>query len=271
MIAPLSAEDQGIIAPQGRVPAPSSLVPPQEPSRPVSRPDFIRGFGLDIPEEEEEEPVEEEANGHVAHDTGTPHDADVSQDMDLDEVDEHRQEPLPVDETATASHSTFHSRHVSKLSAALSIRSAGAFEDDAFDGEDEQPSGTADQAYAGQEDMDLEDVIGEWTGSEDVNLDEPSDGEAVSNYDQPNPRVTDLLSRASVNGPTHRTKNALAKSAWNVAYADERHSKWTSHVGYLTFPVRQKIPSPFLCYKTTISSQIPARKNTYRITGNTLA
>jgi hypothetical protein len=237
----------------------------------VSRPDFIRGFGLDIPEEEEEEPAEEEANEHVAHDSGTPHDADISQDMDLDEVDEHRQEPLPIDGTATASHSTFHSRHVSKLSAALSIRSAGVFEDDAFDGEDEQPSRTAGPVCAGPEDMDLEDVTGEWTGSEDVNLDEPSDREAVSHYDQPHPRVIDLFSRASVNSPTHRTKNALANSAWNVVYADERHNKWTGHVDYPTSPARQRILLLFHCNKTTISSQIPARKSAYRITGNTLA
>ena len=263
--------DQGIVAPQGRIPVtPSSLVPPQEPSQPASRPDFIRGFGLDIPEEEEEI-AEEEANKHVANDSGTPHDPDVSQDIDLDEVDEHRMEPLPIDRTAAASHGAFHSRHVSKLSAALSIQSAGAFEDDAFDGEDEQPSGTPDAVYNGQEDMDLEDVIGEWTGSEDVNLDEPSEGEEVGNCNQPNPRVTDFISRASVNGLTLRTKNALAKSAWNVVYADEHHNKWTNHVVYLIFPVRRKILLLFLCRRMKTSSQIQARKNAYRITGSILA
>jgi hypothetical protein len=148
----------------------------------VSRPDFIRGFGLDIPEEEEEQTAGEEAEEHVAYEGGSQHDVDVSQDMDLDEVDEHVKELLPPDGTVTASQSAFHSRHVSNLSAALSIRSAGALEDDPFDGEDEVPSGTVDAVYrAGQDDMDLEDVIGEWTGSEDVYLDETSDGEEVSN------------------------------------------------------------------------------------------
>jgi hypothetical protein len=164
--------DQGIIAPQGRVPVTSSsLVPPQAASRPVSRPDFTRGFGLDIPEEAEEE-AEEHAQDQVAHEGGN---ADISQDMDLDEVEERE---MSLDGIATASQSRFHSRHVSKLSAALSIRSAGALEEDAFDEEDELTAATVDADYrAGQEDMDLEDAIGEWTGSEDVY--ETSDGEEV--------------------------------------------------------------------------------------------
>ena len=53
-----------IHAPQGRVPTSvASLAPPQVASRPESRPDFLRGFGVDIPEEEEpeeEEPEQEE-------------------------------------------------------------------------------------------------------------------------------------------------------------------------------------------------------------------
>lgn len=168
-----SSYHQGIIVPQGRVPvASSSLFPPQGSSRPASRPDFIRGFGLDIPEEEEGY-AEEQA----AHESGSQHDADISEDMDLDEAEE-RETELPLDGTATASQSRFHSRHVSKLSAALSIRSAGALEDDAFDGEDEEPSLTVDPGYrAAQEDLDLADVIGEWTGSEDVNTNKLSDGE----------------------------------------------------------------------------------------------
>jgi hypothetical protein len=172
-----STYDQSIPAPQGRVPvAPPYLAPPQESSRPVSRPDFIRGFGLDIPEEEEEdEAAEQNVEEQVAHEAGVLQDADSTQDMDIDEVEERVLERLLPDETATASQSRLHSRHISKLSATLSIHSAGALEEEAFDVEDLQPSGT------GQEDMDLEDVIGEWTGSEDVYLGEtPSDGE-VSN------------------------------------------------------------------------------------------
>jgi len=170
-----STHDQGIIAPQGRAPvAPSSLVPSQGSSRPASRPDFIRGFGLDIPEEEEEDACEHDAEDHLAHDN-----AGVSQEsMDLDEVEERDEELLALEGTVTAYQSRLHSRHVSKLSAALSIRSAGALGDDAFDrDEDVGPSvNVVDRVEgAGQEDMDLEDVIGEWTGSEDVYPDETSE------------------------------------------------------------------------------------------------
>jgi hypothetical protein len=46
---------ENIHAPQGRVPVTaSSLALPPSSSRPDSRPDFARGFGLDVPEEEEE-------------------------------------------------------------------------------------------------------------------------------------------------------------------------------------------------------------------------
>lgn len=209
--------DQGMPAPQGRVPvAPFSLIPPQEFSRPVSRPDFIRGFGLDIPEEEEE--VEQNVEEQVAHAVGTFQDADNTQDMDLDEVEERAVELLLPGETATASQSRLHSRHVSKLSAALSIHSAGALEEEAFDEEDLQPSRT------GQEDMDLEDVIGEWTGSEDVYLDETSDGE-VSNLRSSQILIVDPLTRVSVNIPTPRTRNMLAMSAWIVVCVGEHHGR----------------------------------------------
>ncbi|KAG1881013.1 uncharacterized protein F5891DRAFT_1204284 [Suillus fuscotomentosus] len=50
---PFPVPIEGIHAPQGRVPVSvPSLIPPGI-SRESSRPDFIRGFGLDIPEEEE--------------------------------------------------------------------------------------------------------------------------------------------------------------------------------------------------------------------------
>lgn len=173
--------EEGIAAPQGHVPVvPASLVSPQEQSRPLNRPDFVRGFGLDIPEEEEEEEatVEEDTQGQVPQGGATQLDADISQDMELDESVEDREELLPLDGTATASQSRFHSRHVSKLSATLSIRSAGALEEDAFDVEDEDAAVIVDPGYkTGQEDMDLEDVVGEWTGSEDVH--ETSDREGV--------------------------------------------------------------------------------------------
>lgn len=163
---------EGIFAPQGRVPVSvASLVPPQALSRPTSRPDFIRGFGIDIPEEEEPEEVRE---------------AEPSQENIQEEVIlEYAPEIPPNDGTATALQSRFHSRHVSKLSTALSIRSSGALEDEEFIGEevlvDVVDNIDADHSDDEQrENLDLEDPVGEWTGSEDVYMDETSDGEGVS-------------------------------------------------------------------------------------------
>jgi hypothetical protein len=177
-----------IHAPQGRAPVAIASLAPPAVSRPTSRPDFIRGFGLDITEEEEEEeeaaaqaPAEEShEEEHVLVTHEDANDGDASQDMDLDEGEIYPL-PRPLDGTATASQSRIHSRHVSKLSAALSIRSAGALDDD-FDeaAEDLAPPEivTPVEEEAQPEDMDLEDVVGEWTGSEDVYL-ETSDGEEV--------------------------------------------------------------------------------------------
>ncbi|KAG6919477.1 hypothetical protein DXG01_005736 [Tephrocybe rancida] len=179
---PHSAPDalhEGIHAPQGRVPLTlSSLAPPPNASRPTSRPDFIRGFGLDIPEEEEEEA--ENANEKANQDDA----GDDDEGQVIEYAPEQRPSYSPeternLDGMETASQSRFHSRHVSKLSAALSTRSAGALEDEDFIGEEDLEMeddnvGEGDE----QQNGDLEeDVVGEWTGSEDVYMGETSDGE----------------------------------------------------------------------------------------------
>ncbi|KAF8060923.1 hypothetical protein FPV67DRAFT_1673756 [Lyophyllum atratum] len=160
------APQEALYAPQGRAPVSlSSLAPPQV-SRPSSRPDFTRGFGLDIPEEEEEAVEEEQL----------PQDTAGEEQQDLEYTHENMHSG---NGTATASQSRFHSRHVSRLSAALSTRSAGALDDEEFIGEEDLvPDVNVEEAQGGeQEDVDLEDVVGEWTGSEDVYLEETSDGE----------------------------------------------------------------------------------------------
>ncbi|KAG6841541.1 hypothetical protein C0991_009906 [Blastosporella zonata] len=171
---------QGSIhAPQGRVPLSlSSLAPPAAASRPPSsRPDFTRGFGLDIPEEEEEDA--ENANAEVNGDN-VDHDEGQVLEYAPQQAQEYSPATVQMDGVATASQSRLHSRHVSKLSAALSTRSAGALDEDDFVGdedlvmEESENSGEDDQ----QENTGLEeDVVNEWTGSEDVYLGETSDGE----------------------------------------------------------------------------------------------
>lgn len=161
---PLPASVDNIHAPQGRTPANfASLAPPQPLSRPESGPDFMRGFGLDITEEEEEpeegalarvEVQEERAETEV----GTDATQEDNEDLDQDGV-------------STVAQSRIHSRHVSRLSAALSLMSVG--------GTTEPLSATAvmpptevvplRSPVGGVEvdDMD-QDAVGEWTGSEDL-------------------------------------------------------------------------------------------------------
>ncbi|KAG8811243.1 hypothetical protein FRC17_002557, partial [Serendipita sp. 399] len=81
-----------------------------------NKPDFIRGFGLDIAEETEEE-LEEEA----ASQAGMSDIAASELAAAIDELD-----AIPeVDETPSQPNSRLHSRHQSRISAALSLRSLG--------------------------------------------------------------------------------------------------------------------------------------------------
>ncbi|KAK0465644.1 hypothetical protein IW261DRAFT_1686469 [Armillaria novae-zelandiae] len=167
-----------IHAPQGRVPvALPSLAPPLSVSRPDSRPDFTRGFGLDIPEEEEEE--EEE----VAEDENISHADSDEEDFD-EEVDDDEDRGTEDAGMTTASQSQRHSRHTSKLSAALSLRSFGVFNVDGLNERtDLEP--IADGNVSIEEKHDL-DGVEEWTGSEDVFMGhESSDDESIGEWSNP--------------------------------------------------------------------------------------
>lgn len=125
-------------------------------SRPLSRPDFIRGFGLDIPEEEE--PPEDA-------DADNEEDPDQSSDMDLVEADVDAEAET---EESVAMLNRIHSRHVSRLSAALSLRSVGRQQDPS-------PDARSPVANPMVDDLDLiekeTDGVAEWTGSEDPKAD----------------------------------------------------------------------------------------------------
>ncbi|KAJ3556404.1 hypothetical protein NP233_g11986 [Leucocoprinus birnbaumii] len=146
-------------------PPPLSAVQPPE-----SRPDFIRGFGLDIPEEEE--PEEEETQQDVRRDES---DADATQDMEIDEDGELTNRS--VSHQASPFQSRRHSRHASKFSTHLSLGS--------FGGSDLAPSilhkGGQDSLDV-QEEIEKEvshvatDDVGEWTAT-DSSDDEVSIGE----------------------------------------------------------------------------------------------
>ncbi|KAG2069850.1 hypothetical protein BDR04DRAFT_1231999 [Suillus decipiens] len=166
---PFPAPIEGIHAPQGRVPVSvPSLIPPGI-SRGSSRPDFIRGFGLDIPEEEE--PVDEEV----------PADTDDNAVIDMEGPDG---QDLGKDATTVAL-SRLHSRHVSRLSAALSLRSVGGITEGAMSEAKLVPI-RSPAGNPGIDDLDKE-AVGEWTGSEDMHADkeQSDDEESIGEWSNP--------------------------------------------------------------------------------------
>lgn len=123
--------------------------------------DFARGFGLEIPEEEE--PAEEEVQQDDKQDES---DCDATQDMELDEDGE--QTDHSVSHHASSSRSKHHSKQASKFSTHLSLGS--------FGGSDLAPS-ILHRADQGRLDVQEEkgashvatddvDAIGEWTATD---------------------------------------------------------------------------------------------------------
>lgn len=175
-----------IYAPQGRVPMAAPSFAPPSLSANAGNIDFIRGFGLDIPLESEEEEEGEEEERRTEQSDGEGDEGDVTQDTELDE--RYNDGVADVDDgTITAPQSRLHSRHVSKLSAALSLRSVGGnfqaqFPSAAEEAEQREEEQDADERSEEDEkenqpphNLDL-DPVEEWTGSEDLYM-ETSDDE----------------------------------------------------------------------------------------------
>lgn len=168
-----TSEEAPLHAPQGRVPTNvSSLAPPTTLSRPESRPDFMRGFGLDATAEEEEPPEDPSPAEEVVQSEELNHEYEVAEVAEVSpEVNEDEAE-IVQDSVSTIAQSRIHSRHVSKLSAALSLRSVGRVED-SLTVEDPtiQEMITAIEANEVEEGEVEEadgDAVAEWTGSEDL-------------------------------------------------------------------------------------------------------
>jgi hypothetical protein len=168
-----------IHAPQGRVPVALSSLAPPPISRPTSKSDFVRGFGLDVPEEDEEAEAaaEAEAAQEAAMRAESELDADSQPDIDADvdaatDIVDPAEEFLDgqTDGIRTAGQSRHHSRHVSKLSAALSLHAVGGLQEGGF---------LAQQNELVTDKVE-EDEMNEWTGSEDFRLDETSDDEVCT-------------------------------------------------------------------------------------------
>ena len=165
-----------IHAPQGRIPMtvplfapPLSTVPPFAPPLSAvggnkSHIDFIRGFGLETPMESEEETEPE--NNELEN---TDEQEDNIQEMDLEERD--ADEVVEIeDDSTTAPHSQFHSRHVSRISAALSLRSVGGNFTNQLRDAPEDIFQEREVSQHTRQNTVLDDEVGEWTGSEDIYL-----------------------------------------------------------------------------------------------------
>ncbi|TFY56879.1 hypothetical protein EVJ58_g7367 [Rhodofomes roseus] len=151
-------------------------------ARPETRPDFMRGFGVNIPEEEE--PEEER-----------PPPVEIREDGVETEVEDAGNDEEDQDDVSTVAQSRIHSRHVSKLSAALSLRSVGGIIDDGSSTfmeakHDPVPARSPDGSPM-VEDVDEymdhdQEAVGEWTGSEDLRTGaETSEDESIGEWSNP--------------------------------------------------------------------------------------
>lgn len=151
-----------IHAPQGRVPmaAPSFAPPLSAVGGNKTHIDFIRGFGLETPMESEEETEPEKVEPEVEVQNN------ILQETDLEEnyVDE------AEDDSTTAPHSRLHSRHASRISATLSLRSVGGNFTQFRDAPEEEAETVQEPGEASRQHVVLDDEVEEWTGSEDVYL-----------------------------------------------------------------------------------------------------
>ncbi|KAI0318178.1 hypothetical protein OF83DRAFT_57011 [Amylostereum chailletii] len=151
-------------------PTDQSLAPPAGPPRADSRPDFVRGFGLDIPEEEEPPEEEDESGedflGDASRRVQLGGDDTMEMEFEAEEGaagDEETEEETEDERgLSTVAQSRIHSRHVSRLSAALSLLSVGGTGQDS-----PRRVGHAADHEAQADDHDM-DAVGEWTGSEDL-------------------------------------------------------------------------------------------------------
>lgn len=176
----------GLFAPQGRKPAQLSV--PPSTSRPESRPDFIRGFGLDIPEEEEEEEEEKEnvppapSDQHSVSHIEPPFSEDKRPLTEVDHLGDVQEPEVSMALTAVDSHSRHastagaHTRHASRISVTLSVGSAPRHADETVVDHSRKESRASIEMGQFVKGLDHDEVGGEftndslneWTGSEDL-------------------------------------------------------------------------------------------------------
>jgi len=202
-------------------------------SQASSRPDFTRGFGIDIPEEEEPDDDDYDVVKFASNVFGQPRprtdtvsEADAASQTDADAEDEGDDH----DDATVPAHSRIHSRHQSKLSAALSLRSVGGVrsEGDAADLEERarhdslggERNFRSERITQAQVDPAVAEVVAEWTGSEDMrDAVEQSNDEVWQTVLSWWVVLTFLIfpSRAKVNGRTRPTRSVPVHGACRSA------------------------------------------------------
>ncbi|EJD04490.1 uncharacterized protein FOMMEDRAFT_140427 [Fomitiporia mediterranea MF3/22] len=182
-----------IYAPQGRVPA--QLQVPSAPARTESRPDFIRGFGLDIPEEEEEE--EEELQRTETEPTAETTMAESPKVLEDDAPPSVPMQLNNVENNVVAPKEGTHTRHTSRISVALSLGSVSKNMDVTMVDHSRHSSIAMPGENHGAEHNQevLPDPLNEWTGSESVSDDQESIGEWSNPSDEERARQERLQRR----------------------------------------------------------------------------
>ncbi|EJD55373.1 hypothetical protein AURDEDRAFT_109718 [Auricularia subglabra TFB-10046 SS5] len=212
--------DPVLHAPQGIVPSQASLLLPQSGRTSVasSRPDFSRGFGLEIPEEEEEEEEEVQFSSNIFGQPrpGPAQDVSIASETDRDADGEDDDNEDDGDDATVPARSRIHSRHQSKLSAALSLRSVGGVrsEGDVADIQKASEIDIGDRSFRSERltlDPTMEDPVNEWTGSEDLRSaanesPDNSDGEWSNPSDEERARQRRLHRRMLSTGTGNETQ-----------------------------------------------------------------
>ena len=168
-----SSLPDAIHAPQGRVPliAPPFAPPLSAVGGNKTHIDFIRGFGLETPLESEEETEPKDELEEVDDQNNSVQEMDLEERY-MDDVVEVEVE----DDSTTAPDSRLHSRHVSRISAALSLRSVGGnlttqFQNPSEEAEEQNIIQEHEEVpQHAREQTELDDEVDEWTGSEDIYL-----------------------------------------------------------------------------------------------------
>ncbi|KAI5120547.1 hypothetical protein M0805_000275 [Coniferiporia weirii] len=171
----------GIFAPQGRVPAQLSV--PSVPSRAESRPDFTRGFGLDIPEEEEGEGESPQADLPVEALA-----SELQTERDEARLSSEAVQPSLVQKVdVSVPNPGVHTRHASRVSVALSIGSAGKLLDETMVARSRKGSMEIQYGVEDKTEIEVVDPLNEWTGSEDLRSagDLSEDQESIGEWSNP--------------------------------------------------------------------------------------